>query len=243
MKGLRVLVVDDEPLALAMVVALAAADPDVGDVHESGNPVDALAVAMHITPDIVLLDVDMPEMDGIELAERLSVSGPVVVFVTAHRRYAADAFEVGAIDYLLKPFSDGRFREALGRAKRRVAERRLFDQSAQAAPTSPTAGTLAFGEVTVTLSDVFWIEAQDYYVRIHTADTRHLVRITLTSLEDRLPQETFLRVHRAAIVNLAAVRHHLEVEGTLRLVLANGAQVPVSRARRRIVQERVGSGR
>lgn len=119
------LVVDDEPLARAMVAALARGDRDVAVVEACGDAAQVVAIAARLQPDIVFLDVQMPEIDGIQVAEQLSGSGPVVVFVTAYSEHALEAFEVGAIDYLLKPFSDERFQEALGRAKRRVHERRL----------------------------------------------------------------------------------------------------------------------
>jgi two-component system, LytTR family, response regulator len=111
----------------------------------------------------------------------MSERGPVVVFITAHRQSATDAFAVGAIDYLLKPFSDQRFREALERAKRRVRERRLA-QAADALAPSTTPGVLAFGSLTVPSVDIVWVEAQDYYARLHTRRGRHLVRATLASI-------------------------------------------------------------
>jgi two-component system LytT family response regulator len=236
---LRVLVVDDEPLARAMVAALAREDRDVSVVEECGDASAVAAVADRVRPDIVFLDVQMPEIDGIQVAERLSGHGPVVVFVTAYSTYAVEAFEVGAIDYLLKPFSDERFREALGRAKRRVHERRLAADAPGLRSTTSENSRLEFGDVAVSADDIIWIEAQDYYVRIHTAASRHLVRVTLASLEERLDAATFLRVHRNAIVNRHQVRERLEADGSLRLLLSNGSAVPVSRARRKAVEARL----
>ena len=125
MSALTVLVVDDEPLAREMIASLASADAEVDRVTTCGSAAEAGGLVSRAAPDIVFLDVDMPEETGIQFADRLSERGPVVVFITAHRQYATDAFAVGAIDYLLKPFSDARFREALDRAKRRVREKRL----------------------------------------------------------------------------------------------------------------------
>jgi two-component system LytT family response regulator len=239
MSGLRVLVVDDEPLAREMVTALARADAEVGTVEACAGPREAASAVARQAPDILLLDVEMPEVDGLRFAESLSERGPVVVFITAHREYAADAFAVGAIDYLLKPFSDGRFREALERAKRRVRERRLAEDAAPLSRPTSDAGVLEFGTIVLPASEVVWVEAQDYYVRIHTTRARHLVRVTLAALEERLDPTRFLRVHRAALVNLDAVREIVEDHGNLRLALADGSQVPVSRARRREVEARL----
>jgi two-component system LytT family response regulator len=246
---LRVLVVDDEPLAREMVAELVRADPDVASVLECGDATQVSAVVAAQRPDIVFLDVEMPEASGIEVASRLAPDGPVTVFITAFSRYATDAFDVRSTDYVLKPFSDARFREALERAKQRVRERQLLELAERAAPdpgeTSPAdtdAGsgshlerlTLKDGEsaIVIKTSDIVWAEAQDYYVRIHSSRGRHLVRTTLALLEERLNPTLFLRVHRGAIVNLDAVTGIDERDG-MRLLLAGGGEVPVSRARRR----------
>jgi two-component system LytT family response regulator len=238
MSALAVLVVDDEPLAREMIAALASADADVGTVTTSATAAEAADIVSRTAPDILFIDVEMPEETGIHFADRMSERGPVVVFITAHRQYATDAFAVGAIDYLLKPFSDGRFREALERAKRRVREKRLA-QAADALAPSATPGVLAFGSVTVAAADIVWVEAQDYYARLHTMRARHLVRATLASIEQLLDPHMFVRVHRAALVNTTAIRGSVEEDGGLRLALSDGSRVPVSRARRREVERRL----
>ena len=239
MNAFRVLVVDDEPLAREMVVALARMDPQVETVEACAEAAQTAGVVARFKPDIVLLDVQMPELDGIRIAEGLSESGPVVVFITAHSEYAMDAFEVGAVDYLLKPFTDERFREALTRAKRRVHERHLAREAPALVAQDPAHASadrvVEFGTVALRPAHIVWIEAQDYYVRIHTAHERFLVRATLASLEQRLDPAQFLRVHRNAIVNRDEVRDSVEHDGGLRLTLADGTQVPVSRARRRAI--------
>jgi two-component system LytT family response regulator len=234
--GLCVLVVDDEPLAREMVATLAGADPDVARVVSCDSAADARAAVARLAADIVLLDIQMPQEDGLRFAERLAEDGPVVVFITAFREHAAEAFAVGAVDYLLKPFSDARFRDALARAKRRVHERRLAREAAELKPASSQPGRLEFGAVSIRADEIVWVEAQDYYVLIHTAAARHLVRTTLASLEERLDRARFLRIHRGAIVNMAAVQGHDDEDGALRLTLTDGARVPVSRARRRDVE-------
>jgi two-component system LytT family response regulator len=245
--GLRVLVVDDEPLAREMVAALARADAHVSAIEECGEATRALAMVESFEPDVVFLDVQMPELDGIRIAENLSETGPVVVFITAHEEYAMEAFEVGAIDYLLKPFSDARFHEALARANRRVQERRLARDAPPLGAVRPAADgretVLEFGSLRVPASDIAWIEAQDYYVRIHTSGQRHLVRATLASFEERLDPASFVRVHRNAIVNRDSVRGTQELEGRLRLSLADGSEISVSRARRRATEAALRASR
>jgi len=193
----------------------------------------------------------MPGSSGLELAQALAPPAPVVVFVTAFGRYATEAFDVLAVDYVLKPFSDERFAIAVGRAKTRVRERRLAELATQLATVSeelkPAAASerpayltrLSFRQddhaVIVNVSDVIWIEAEDYYVLVHTRHGRHMVRAPLASFEQRLDPQRFVRVHRAAIVNIHDVREVHDAGGLL-LVLSDGSQVPVSRSRRRHVE-------
>jgi two-component system LytT family response regulator len=250
MTGFRVLVADDEPLALTMVADLLKRDADVASVIECQDGAQVSeAIARH-HPDIVFLDIEMPHADGIRIAETLRADGPVVVFITAFSKYAARAFDVRAVDYVVKPFSDGRFREALQRAKQQVRDRRLVERAraATAGPgeavvpepeTGAGAGrlerlSLKEGDHTLVLktAEIVWIEAQDYYVCVHSRRGRHLVRAALTALEGRLDPRTFVRVHRAAIVNLDEVQSVRDRDG-MHLTLTDGTQVAVSRARRR----------
>ena len=251
----RVLVVDDEPLARRMVAALLENDDEIESVVECADARAAREMIARQRPDIVFLDIEMPEVTGMDIAADVADEGPVIVFITAFSRYATEAFEVDAIDYVLKPFSDQRFTEALQRAKRRVRERRLGDLASQLATLSselrPADGglsknseegylkRLAFKHddrtIVVKTSDVVWIEAEDYYVRIHSKRGRHLVRASLSSLEARLDPREFLRVHRAAIVNVEEVRE-VQDKGTLAIVLSDGTEVPVSRSRKSIVE-------
>jgi two-component system LytT family response regulator len=232
----RVLVADDEPLARAMVAGLLRQDPEVGEIIECGDGAEAARAIAGQAADIAFLDVEMPEIDGLEIASRLSAGYPAVVFVTAFSEYAAQAFDVRAVDYVVKPFTDARFREAVARAKERVVERRA--RTGPAAEEAPYLDRLVAREagrlIVIPTAQVVWIEAQDYYVRIHSAKGRHMLRATLASLESRLDPARFIRVHRAAIVNLSWVRSVEDARG--QLTLSTGDTIPVSRARRREVE-------
>jgi two-component system LytT family response regulator len=239
----RVLVVDDEPLAREATVSLLRSDPEIGSLEECEDGLRARDVILRTRPDIVFLDIEMPGLNGVQLAEDLQSGSPVVVFMTAFSQHAVRAFDLAATDYVLKPFSDDRFREALGRAKRRVRERRIGELAAelQADAGGPSSGAprylqrlaLKQGDRTIVLrmDEVVWIEAQDYCVMVHSTRGQHLVRGSLTTLEEQLDPEAFVRAHRMAIVNLAHVRETLERDG-LRLVLSDGAEVGVSRSRK-----------
>jgi two-component system LytT family response regulator len=245
----RALVVEDEPLARRMVADLLRRDPEIEHVIECAGAADARKALAREHVDIAFLDIEMPGSSGLELAQSLAPPAPVIVFVTAFGGYATEAFDVLAVDYVLKPFSDERFATAVGRAKTRVRERRLAELATQLATVSeelkpaaerPTYLTrLSFRQddhaVIVNAADVIWIEAEDYYVLVHTRQGRHMVRATLASFEGRLDPQRFVRVHRAAIVNLHDVREVHDTGGLL-LVLSDGSQVPVSRSRRRQVE-------
>ena len=253
MTRFRVLVVDDEPLARQMVAATLREDEEIDTVFECADAKIAEEVIRQERPDIVFLDIEMPERTGLDLARDLNDDGPVVVFVTAFDRYATEAFEVNAGDYVLKPFSDRRFTEALHRAKRRTRERRLGALAQQLAtlsseirpeePAAPQAQP-AYVErlwfkhndrtIVIKTIEVNWIEAEDYYVRIHSDRGRHLVRTPLATLEARLNPRDFLRVHRGAIVNVQKVAEVRDAGG-MTLVLIDGTELPVSRSRRNAV--------
>jgi two-component system LytT family response regulator len=252
MTTFNVLVVDDEPLAREVAVSLLRRDPEVATTSECGDGLLARQMIEEARPDIVFLDMEMPGLSGLELAEQLRRSEPVVVFITAFSQYAVDAFDLAATDYVLKPFSDERFLEALGRAKRRVRERRLgalanqmAGMAAELQPGTAEAGAPRYLQrlsikqgdraVVLRIDEIVWIEAQDYCVTIHSTRGNHLVRASLTSLEGRLAPETFVRTHRMAIVNLQHVRETEDRDG-LRLVLADGSHVGVSRSRRSHVE-------
>jgi two-component system LytT family response regulator len=260
MTRFRALVADDEQLARQMVAALLRADPDFESVIECGDAASARDHIARLRPDIAFLDIEMPGSNGLEVADTLDPRGPVVVFITAYSSYATQAFDVSAVDYVLKPFSDRRFGEAVERAKRRVRERRLGELASQVAlvsaelrheeggtmPPAPSPGQasylqrLAFKEgdrsIVVKTTDVLWIEAEDYYVLIHSKQGRHMVRASMASLEQRLDPHRFRRVHRTAIVNLDEVRT-MHDSGGLQLTLSDGSEVSVSRSRRTQIEQ------
>jgi len=255
----RVLVADDEPLARRMVASLLRDDRDIESVVECADAAEAGPMIRKLRPDIVFLDIEMPEVTGFDIARELTEDGPVVVFVTAFSHHAPDAFGVGAIDYVLKPFSDVRFAEAVSRAKRRVRERRLGHLASQLASLSSelsderladstaaeplTSLVVKTGDrvIAIPASEIAWIEAEDYYVRVHSARGRHLVRTPLATLEKRLDRRSFLRVHRAAIVHVDAIREWKPDTGMPAIVLADGTEIAVSRSRRAAVEAAVAS--
>ncbi|MDQ3040582.1 MAG: LytTR family DNA-binding domain-containing protein [Pseudomonadota bacterium] len=243
----KVLVVDDEPLARDGLCSLLADDTEV-EVAGQGSGVDAVVLIAKLRPDILFLDIQMPEVDGFALLELVGADAvPAIVFVTAFDRYALRAFEVHALDYLLKPFTDTRFASALARAKQHVLDRRKGVVDARIAELlhahqSPRVRFLvpARGKtVVVDVASIDWIEAADYYVSLHCASQSHLLRETMDDIERQLDPQHFFRVHRSAIVNLARVREiHPLFRGDCELRLADGTAVRLSRKRRRDFEAR-----
>lgn len=259
MSVFRILVVDDEPLARETIADLLAQDPCVELAGEYGDGRSALGAIRDLRPDIVFLDIEMPERGGLEVLAALAPEElPAIVFVTAYDDHAVSAFELEALDYVVKPFSDRRFFDALERAKRRVREQRLGELAGKMASLTaelggsaqaPPAGerkksylrrirvSSAGRTLIVKVCDVNWIESEDYYARLHTAAGSHLVRNSLASFEQQLDPARFLRIHRGAIVNLDEVTEieHL-FKGARNVVLADGTRLRVSRSRRRQVE-------
>lgn len=233
--GIGVLVVDDEPLARSNITVLLSGDADIRWVSECGGGRQALEDIRALEPDLVFLDVHMPEFDGFQVLQALGTAAPVIVFVTAFDEHALRAFDAGALDYLLKPFDNARFALALDRAKGRL----LPAGAASALKRGPLAIRGA-GHITyVEHGDIDWIEAADYYVSVHVGAKSHLLRRGLAELEQELDSRLFCRVHRSAIVNLTRVRSLHFGEGDAELILASGAKLPVSRRYRKEVQERL----
>lgn len=229
---LRALIVDDEPLARSNLVALLAADSGVALVGQCSSAEEALIAIATLKPDIVFLDIEMPECDGFELLERIGPSPPFsIVFVTAHNQFALRAFEVGALDYLLKPFDDTRFQRVLERLKERLrvpGETRRF-----IIKNGNTLDVVKFG-------DVEWVEASDYYSTLHAGAKTHMLRRSLADLETLLAAHGFCRVHRSAIVNLEFVRAlEIRADGEYEIVLQNGERLRMSRRYRKPVLERL----
>jgi two-component system LytT family response regulator len=237
---LKVLVVDDEPLARENLRVLMAADPEVQAVGECAGP-EAVAMIARLRPDILFLDVRMPDLDGFALLDLVGPETvPAVVFVTAYDRYAVQAFEVQALDYLLKPYTDARFAAALARAKARVLRQRQSRpvQAGTGAPPQPRYRTrfLVPGRdksVVVEAGEIDCVQAADYYVVLQCGGVSHLLRESMDEMERQLDPEQFVRVHRGAIVNLARVREvHPLFRGGCELRLADGTVLKLSRDRR-----------
>lgn len=238
---LKVLIVDDEPLARENVRALLATDPQVEVVGECTG-LDAVAMIARLRPDIMFLDIQMPDLDGFALLELVGQKAvPAVVFVTAFDQHALRAFEVHALDYLLKPFTDARFEAALARAKAQALSHCQGGLDARIsallqARQTPRNRFLIPGRdksIVVEADQIDWIGAADYYVSLHCGGVSHLLRERMDEMERQLDPDRFVRVHRGTIVNLARVREvHPLFRGGCELKLTDGAMLKLSRDRR-----------
>lgn len=245
---MRVLIADDEPLVRDAVRDAVAAEPDVEVVAECGDGEAALRLATELRPDVLFLDVQMPGLTGLDVAERLDPSlGAAVIFVTAYDHYAVRAFELASADYVLKPFEPARVRAALARVRERrgsnVAELRALLADLRAGPPSYLArfvASLAGRLRVIPVEDVIWIEAADNYVQVHTAAGSALVRETMKTLEARLDPARFVRVHRSAIVAMGRVRELRPLDsGDYKVVLDGGHATTMSRTYRDEVLRRI----
>jgi len=234
---IRALVVDDEALARRNLTLLLQGDPDIGSVTECGSGLEAVDEIRRSRPDLVFLDVQMPEYDGFDVLELLGADLPeTVIFVTAYDAYALRAFEAGALDYLLKPFDDARFVRALLRAKDKLAryvpqQRRTISRIAV-----KSRGQTLF----LNVSDIDWIEAASYYACLHVGAATHIVRRTQQELEQDLDERTFVRIHRSIIVNLDRVRGlELQDSGDYEVMLESETRLRLSRRFRKRLQDRL----
>lgn len=230
---LKVAIVDDEPLAVRRLSALLAGFDDVEVVGSAKTAAAALTLIGETQPDLVLLDIRMPGQSGIRLADDLRrlPESPAIVFVTAFSRYAVQAFGVAALDYLVKPVEPERLGEALERVRRQK-----HIQATPAEPrTSRDEGTsrlvvkTASGAKLIDLASIVWIEAERDYVRVHTGDRSYFFRAKMTRLEDSLRGQGFLRVHRSALISIAAVDAVTTTGSRCVLQVKGGQQIPVSR--------------
>jgi two-component system LytT family response regulator len=270
---IRVLIVDDEPAAREGLRHLLSTDPEVSILGECANGREALTEIRRAAPDVLFLDVQMPGLDGFGMLRELGPDRvPVVVFVTAYDQYALHAFDVRALDYLLKPFSDERFQEALARAKAHVRRGRLGElgrrlaalvaeleqpapATAELPPSTPAAGggggtyldrlvIKSGGRVTLLrVNDIDWIDADGDYVRIHVGRQWHLLRETMKNLESQLDPRRFVRIHRSTIVNLERVKELQPFfRGEYVLVLHEGTTLKLSRGYREHLERMLGRG-
>ena len=241
---LRVLIADDEPAALNGLARRLAAMQGVRVVATCLNGIEALERIRATRPDAAFLDVAMPGLSGLDVVRALTPpERPHIVFVTAYERFAIQAFELYAVDYLLKPFA----RERLAAAVARLHERRQGQPSANQSLDdflSASADRLVVrdGETILVIPahEIDWCAAEDNYVRIHAGPRRHLVRMTMRRLEEQLPRSTFARIHRSAIVNVERVRECAPLGGgEYRVTLVNGVRLVVSRTYRDAVLNRL----
>lgn len=247
---IRVVIADDEPVARRGIRNLLAPHREIEIVGEARNGKDAVRLLKTLSPDLLFLDVQMPELDGFGVIRDVAPeSMPAVIFVTAFDSFAVRAFDAHALDYLVKPVNEARFEDALNRARKRIGSKEALAlsrrMSSLLSPNSGSSGQIslpprrlviptATSNLVVDVRDVSWIEADDYYAAVHSSGKRHLVRESLNSLEARLNELDFVRVHRTAIVNLAHVR---EIKAAAsELILRDGTRLPLSRRRRRRVR-------
>ena len=250
---LRVLIIDDEELARARLRRLLEGEADLEVLGECADGPSAIKAVRQLNPNLILLDVQMPVMDGFEVLRALSSETlPAVIFVTAFDQHAVRAFETRALDYLLKPTTRARLRDALARARERVGVRGPITlppallELLTRDPSSPRVRRFAVrtGErVTfVDAEEIDWIEAAGNYVLLHVRKETHIVRETMTALETQLPANTFLRVSRSAIVNLRRIKELQTISpGDHVAILVDGQRVPMTRSVRE-VEERLRFG-
>jgi two-component system, LytTR family, response regulator len=250
--GLRILVVDDEAPARQRLLDLLRQDAQVKAVLEAGDGQTAVAMIQSVHPDLVFLDVQMPELDGLQVIETVGAAQmPLTVFVTAYDQHAIRAFESNALDYLLKPFSDERLEATLARAKARLDERSAKEfahgvmQMISGKPPArhldrlvvKSGGTTRF----VRVAEIDWIEGAGVYVNLHVAGKELLYRAALNELAESLDPVRFVRVHRSAIVNIDSILHLEAIShGEFEVVLKHGARSRVSRTYRALLEKRLG---
>lgn len=251
---IRVLIADDEPLVRQGIADILREIPDVTIVGEARDGLEALSLIHEHRPDLLLLDVQMPEIDGFEVVARIELDPPpVVVFVTAYETYALRAFQAHAIDYLLKPFDRSRLEVALQRAraqlafrggddKAKLAHQKLVEALRSTPPRTDRFVVRHAGRfVIVPLEKVKWIEAAGNYVHLHTDDGQYLLRETLTGLLAQLDANEFVRIHRSTIVRISAIK---ELErlfaGDFLVRLVDGRELTLSRNHRREFEAAIG---
>ena len=254
-KKIKTLIVDDEPLARERLAALLAAESDIEVVGQARDGEEAVTAIQDHSPQLVFLDVQMPHMNGFDVIEAVgSERMPLVIFVTAYDQHALKAFQVRALDYILKPFDRERFTDALQRARRQIEReetgdlgRRLLalvkdlrrDQPKTDRLVVKSGGRLFF----LRMDEIDWIEAAGNYVRLNVGTTSHLLRETMNAIEGRLDPEKFFRIHRSRIVNMERIQEMQPwLNGEYAVVLRTGTRLTLSRGYREKLQERLGRG-
>jgi two-component system, LytTR family, response regulator len=235
---IHALVVDDEALARRNLTVLLRGDPDIASVAECETGLEAIEKIRKSKPDLVFLDVQMPECGGFDVLELLGNDLPsTIIFVTAYDEYALRAFEAGALDYLLKPFDDARFGRALNRAKDKLAHYTPLQSRPAERLVVKSRGHLLF----LNVADIDWIEAAGYYACVHVGSDTHVIRRTMLELEHDLGGEKFIRIHRSIIVNLERISGlELQDGGEYEVLLKSKVRLQLSRRFRRRLQDRMG---
>ena len=239
---IRALIVDDEPLARKFIRRILKDDRDIEIVGEASNGKEAIAMVRKFEPDIVFLDVQMPELDGFAVLESLRTDKlPEIIFTTAYEQYAIRAFELHALDYLLKPFDQARFRDAIKHAKERFRSEIQQDGRAQIGALLESIRNKtqylerivikAGGRITfLNTNEINWIEADDKYVHLHTDKNNPMVRQTLSAMEAQLDPKKFRRIHRSTIVNVERIKELQPLfNGEHSILLEDGTKLTLSR--------------
>jgi len=251
MSNFKVLIVDDERLSRRRIRRLLSLEPDCEVIGECANGAEAVRTLATARPDVLYLDVQMPELDGFEVIQALTQARPLIIFTSAYDDYALRAFEVHAFDYLLKPFDGRRFLDSLQRAKARIRQDRTSPANDQIAELFANFSKTQRGPdriavrnngrvVFVKLEDIDWIEASDNYVCLHCGRDTHVCRETMTDLEARLDPARFLRVHRSAIVNLDRIKELQPwFRGDYRVILRDGTELTLTRNHREKLESRL----
>jgi two-component system, LytTR family, response regulator len=240
---IKTIIADDEVLARQKLRQLLHDDPDIEILGEGANATETIDLVKHTRPDLVLLDIQMPDMDGFGVVSAISTDSanqmPRIIFTSAHDKYAIRAFEINAIDYLLKPFTRERLKQAFQRARDQFALARENGEDKKREPEeTPYASRLVFkskGRILfLPMTDIRWIGAEENYVRICADGENHMLRETMAHFETRLDPNCFIRVHRSAIVNLQHVKEIRtdSQEGESFVLMHDGQKVPMSRGYR-----------
>jgi len=253
-EGLCVLVADDEAPARQRIIDLLRRNSQMAAIIEASDGLSAVEIIQNRRPDLVFLDVQMPGMSGFEVMQTVGVDAiPAVIFVTAYDKYALQAFEVNAVDYLLKPFDGERFQKAFQRALVQIerSTTAIINENLKALLESLKPGARYLERLVVKskgrifflpVSEIDWIESADNYVSLHSGRETHLIRETLTALETKLSPQEFLRVRHSAIVNVKRIRELRPLfKGEYEIVLQNGTKLTSSRRYRRHLEELLSS--
>jgi len=263
---INVLIVDDEPLAREGVVLHLQQEDDINIIAQCANGSDAIRAILSLKPDLVFLDIKMPKVNGFDVVNAVGITHmPPVIFLTAYDEYAIEAFKSHAIDYLLKPIDNERFKESVSHAREQILKNKISQRSEQltqllsqtqgltnSTTSNEPCSTTVNNERLVIRSnghvyllkaeEIYWVEAEGDYVSVHTPKKSHLVRETMKNMEQRLGEQGFQRVHRSAIINLSYVSELVSLDnGDYQIILSDNTKVKLSRNYRDILYQRLNA--